>query len=318
MRNERHADFPRGYRSDIDLAGVTPVDLYEISPGLYSEVPAVSETPGIAGEVIQPGPSPHARSGPVRANDPASRESTRVRLHRIALDAGNWRRPEHLDIRPLRLFNQMTVQLCAAEAEYTAIRKVGGHRVALAVELNAAESEAFARRQNHSDLAGRGDRIRHESFPASLVDGRTFPVREHDAESSIARRNCRGETRRSAADHKNIGIRHRYRNVTSSNQVDRGKYLVEEVAKCQECHTPRTADGAMDTTKWLKGATLNFAPIHPVEGWHKTAPDLTGSSSLFKRWEAKGITAFLMTTKNPRGNKADPPMPAYRLNQADA
>jgi len=104
----------------------------------------------------------------------------------------------------------------------------------------------------------------------------------------------------------------------ADDQVDRGKYLVEEVAKCQACHTPQTAEGTLDKTKWLKGATLNFAPIQPVEGWHKTAPDLTGSSNLFKRWEAKGITTFLMTAKNPRGGKADPPMPDYHFSQQDA
>jgi mono/diheme cytochrome c family protein len=100
--------------------------------------------------------------------------------------------------------------------------------------------------------------------------------------------------------------------------VERGKYLVEEVAKCQACHTPKTAEGALDKTKWLKGATLDFAPMHEVEGWHKTAPDLTGPSNLFKRWQAQGLVNFLMTTKNPRGNKADPPMPDYHLSKDDA
>jgi mono/diheme cytochrome c family protein len=104
----------------------------------------------------------------------------------------------------------------------------------------------------------------------------------------------------------------------ADDQVDRGKYLVEEVAKCQACHTPKTADGTLDKTKWLKGATLDVAPMHDVPGWHKTAPDLTGSSNLFKRWEAKGLITFLMTTKNPRGGKADPPMPDYHLSKDDA
>jgi hypothetical protein len=58
--------------------------------------------------------------------------------------------------------------------------------------------------------------------------------------------------------------------------------------------------------------------MHDVAGWHKTAPDLTGSGNLFKRWEAKGLVTFLMTTKNPRGNKADPPMPDYHLSKEDA
>lgn len=104
----------------------------------------------------------------------------------------------------------------------------------------------------------------------------------------------------------------------AQSSVERGKYLVEEVAKCQDCHTPRTPEGAPDKTKWLKGATLDFAPMHEVTGWHKTAPDLTGSSNLFKRWQSQGVVNFLMTAKNPRGNKADPPMPDYHLTKEDA
>ena len=106
--------------------------------------------------------------------------------------------------------------------------------------------------------------------------------------------------------------------ASAADPVERGKYLVTEVAKCQDCHTPRTADGSPDQAKWLKGTTLDFAPIHEIPTWHKTSPDLTGSSPLFKRWGDKGLTTFLMTGKNPRGHEADPPMPAYHLSQEDA
>ena len=104
----------------------------------------------------------------------------------------------------------------------------------------------------------------------------------------------------------------------ADDKVERGKYLVEEVGKCQDCHTPRNADGTLDRSKWLKGATLDFAPTHEIEKWHKTSPDLTGPGRLFERWQAKGIADFLMTGKNPRGGKADPPMPEYHLSKDDA
>ncbi len=104
----------------------------------------------------------------------------------------------------------------------------------------------------------------------------------------------------------------------AAEPVARGKYLVEEVAKCQDCHSARLASGELDKEKWLKGATLDFAPTHEIKTWHKTAPDITGGSALFKRWTEKGVTEFLMTAKNPRGGVADPPMPAYKLTRADA
>ncbi|MBZ5592965.1 MAG: c-type cytochrome [Acidobacteriia bacterium] len=104
----------------------------------------------------------------------------------------------------------------------------------------------------------------------------------------------------------------------ASHQTERGKYLVEEVAKCQDCHTPRGADGQLDREKWLKGAVLDFQPMQPVKEWHKTSPDLTPGSRLWNRWGEKGITEFLKTGLGPSGHAADPPMPAYKLKAEDA
>ncbi len=39
-----------------------------------------------------------------------------------------------------------------------------------------------------------------------------------------------------------------------SEQVTRGRYLVEALAHCGECHTPRNMLGGMDTSRWLAGA----------------------------------------------------------------
>lgn len=103
-----------------------------------------------------------------------------------------------------------------------------------------------------------------------------------------------------------------------SDAVTRGKYLVEEVGKCQDCHTPRTETGELDASKWLKGAVLDFQPIHEIKGWHRTAPDLTSSGRLFARWGVAGLEKFLETGAGPSGHPADPPMPAYKLRPDDA
>jgi mono/diheme cytochrome c family protein len=104
----------------------------------------------------------------------------------------------------------------------------------------------------------------------------------------------------------------------NNDQIERGRYLADEVAKCGECHTPMSEKGELDRSQWLKGATLNFAPIRAVEGWHKAAPDLTSSGRLFERWGEKGLTAFLTTGKGPSGHAAGPPMPTYHMKQDDA
>lgn len=101
-------------------------------------------------------------------------------------------------------------------------------------------------------------------------------------------------------------------------EIAYGKYLLEEVSKCQECHTPKTETGELDKSKWLKGATLDFQPVTPVERWHKTSPDITPSGRLWQRWGEKALLEYLQTGLTPKGKPADPPMPAYKLKKADA
>jgi mono/diheme cytochrome c family protein len=106
--------------------------------------------------------------------------------------------------------------------------------------------------------------------------------------------------------------------LRAESKEDRGKYLVDNVMLCGDCHTPRTAEGKPDAARYLKGSTLNFQPIEPVPGWHKTAPDLTSGSRLFLKWKEEGLARFLETGLGPSGHAADPPMPTYKLKAEDA
>jgi mono/diheme cytochrome c family protein len=107
--------------------------------------------------------------------------------------------------------------------------------------------------------------------------------------------------------------------LAQADKAVRGKYLVEEVARCQECHTPKLPDGQFNKEKWLKGAVLNVQPIDPIKGWHKTSPDLTASGRLWQgRWGQAALVKLLSTGLGPGGNPADPPMPTYKMTQDDA
>jgi mono/diheme cytochrome c family protein len=101
-------------------------------------------------------------------------------------------------------------------------------------------------------------------------------------------------------------------------KIARGKYIVEEVARCIDCHTPRLINGTLVQSGWLKGATLDFAPVNETKGWHQKSPDITSTSPLWGRWGEDGMVAFLETAKNPRGGSAGPPMPPYKMSHADA
>jgi cytochrome c2 len=101
-------------------------------------------------------------------------------------------------------------------------------------------------------------------------------------------------------------------------KIARGRYLVEEIAKCQDCHTPKMDNGDYIKSQWMKGTTLSFMPAAPVPGWHPKSPDVSASSPLWSRWGDEGMVKFLETGKNPRGAKAGPPMPAYTMKHEDA
>lgn len=55
-----------------------------------------------------------------------------------------------------------------------------------------------------------------------------------------------------------------------SPEEERGRYLVEALGHCGECHTPRGALGAMDRSRWLAGGPVpagkgNFPNITPAK-----------------------------------------------------
>src|SRR5277367_4466277 len=109
------------------------------------------------------------------------------------------------------------------------------------------------------------------------------------------------------------------RGFAQQDKIGRGKYLAEEVARCQECHTPKLADGQFDKDKWLKGTALNVQPIDAIKGWHKASPDLTATGRLWQgRWGQAVLVKFLSTGLGPSGKPADPPMPMYKMTQDDA
>ena len=105
--------------------------------------------------------------------------------------------------------------------------------------------------------------------------------------------------------------------VLAAGNASRGKYLVNEVAKCGDCHTPVASNG-LDQQKWLKGTALPFQPLQPVPGWSSMAPDLTSTGPLWRGWGEAGIRKFLETGLDPSGHAPGPPMPAYKLRANDA
>ena len=94
-----------------------------------------------------------------------------------------------------------------------------------------------------------------------------------------------------------------------SGLVSRGKELTEQVAKCQDCHTQRTATGELDKNAWLKG--VKSEPSVYI-------PDITAGGSLWMLWGEKGMLRFLEKGTSPSGTTPSVHMPAYKLRHDDA
>ena len=97
--------------------------------------------------------------------------------------------------------------------------------------------------------------------------------------------------------------------------IGRGKYIVEHVALCVECHTPRDENGTLNLTEYLKGAPIPVkSPPYPRMKWALKAPAIAGLPGYTEEESIRLLTDGL--TRDRR--KPDPPMPQYRLNRADA
>jgi len=102
--------------------------------------------------------------------------------------------------------------------------------------------------------------------------------------------------------------------AASAARIARGKYLVEDIGLCGDCHTPRDEKGEPVKEQWLKGATLDFKPIVPMPVWADKAPAIAGLPG----WENDAAIKFLMTGIAYNGLPGRPPMPRYRFNVQDA
>ena len=96
-------------------------------------------------------------------------------------------------------------------------------------------------------------------------------------------------------------------------QIQHGKYLVENVAMCAECHTPRDGKGQFDRSQWLQGNVLDFKPDHPML-FAAVAVPIAGLPGFTDEQAVK----FLETGLDVAGKPAMWPMPQFRFNHDDA
>ena len=102
--------------------------------------------------------------------------------------------------------------------------------------------------------------------------------------------------------------------ASHDNRIARGKYIVEGVAMCGMCHTPRTDSGETDNARSLDGAALWLLPAHPTGNWPLKAPRIAGTPPA----SDDDMVRLLMTGVWTDGNRLRPPMPQFRMSREDA
>jgi mono/diheme cytochrome c family protein len=96
--------------------------------------------------------------------------------------------------------------------------------------------------------------------------------------------------------------------------IERGRYIVEDVAMCERCHTQRDPHGNPDRDKWLMGGPVQTEPTYPAPNWAQVEPRIAGTPP---GTDAEFIR--LLTTGISRtGRPPNLPMPPFRMTREDA
>lgn len=96
--------------------------------------------------------------------------------------------------------------------------------------------------------------------------------------------------------------------------VARGKYLVEGVARCGQCHTPRDAEGNTDRNHTLEGAAVWLKSAELTQDWPLQAPRLAGNPPGTDEEMVKLLTTGIWKD----GARLREPMPQFRMSAEDA
>jgi mono/diheme cytochrome c family protein len=97
-------------------------------------------------------------------------------------------------------------------------------------------------------------------------------------------------------------------------QIEHGRYLVHEVARCVQCHSPRTDDGTLIESRLLQGAPIPLKSPYPNQVWAYRSPQIAGLPG----WTNQEIMTLLMTGARPNGRYPRLPMQRFHMTQKDA
>jgi hypothetical protein len=104
------------------------------------------------------------------------------------------------------------------------------------------------------------------------------------------------------------------RTVRLGGNAEHGRYIVEHVAMCIECHSPRDEQGNLMTGEAFTGSPVPFRPPWPND-WAIQAPRIRGLPGYT---EELGVRLLTQGAIDRFGKQLRPPMPRFRMSTPDA
>ena len=102
-------------------------------------------------------------------------------------------------------------------------------------------------------------------------------------------------------------------NVFAQTPLERGKYLVEGILTCGNCHTPRGPGGVLDTARRHAGSP---APQIDTPEWSAHPTNITPDKETgIGSWTREQVKVAIQQGKRPNGQQLAPlmPYPFYRI-----
>ena len=101
---------------------------------------------------------------------------------------------------------------------------------------------------------------------------------------------------------------------SGAGNVERGRYLVERVVMCGECHSTRDQNGDIVAGTRFKGGPMPVRPSWPVD-WPNAFPRIAGLPGYTDEQAMRLLTQGAIKRD---GTQLRKPMPRFRMNAQDA
>ena len=101
---------------------------------------------------------------------------------------------------------------------------------------------------------------------------------------------------------------------SGAGSVDRGRYLVENVVMCGECHSSRDQDGNIVSGTRFRGGPMPVRPTWPVD-WPSAFPRIAGLPGYT---DAQAMRLLTQGAIKRDGTQLRMPMPRFRMSAQDA